>query len=105
MKKWITDNKWYLIFTFVPILFAVCCTAVAIKVQPRAEATMLIYGVKNVEHAHDKVTGFKISKMVLTNGEIIEYPTMADIREHSLLIYNNTQELNNNLVFPKSMLN
>ncbi|GHU44701.1 hypothetical protein FACS1894193_13420 [Bacilli bacterium] len=103
MKKWITENKWYLVYTFVPILFVMCCTVVAIKVQPRTEATMLIYGVETVEH--DKDAGFKISKMVLTDGEIIEYPTIADIREHNLLTYHNTQELNNNLVFPTSMLN
>ena len=103
MKKWISKNKWYLVYNLAPILFVMCCTAIAIKAQPQTDATMLIYGVKNVEH--DKSAGFKISQMILTDGKIIEYPTMADIREHNLLTYHNTQELNDNLVFPTSMLN
>lgn len=103
IKKWLAENKWYFVYTLTPILFVICCTVVAIKVQPQTDATMLIYGVKTVEH--DKLAGFKISQLVLTDGKIIEYPTMEDIREHNLLTYHNAQELNDNLVFPKGMLN
>jgi SET domain-containing protein len=63
---------------------------------------LTIYGVKNVEH--ENAAGFKISKMVLTDGKVIAYPTMADIRENNLLTYHSSKALNDNLVFSKSML-
>lgn len=102
MKKWLTKNKWYIVYTLIPIVFVIC-TAVVIKGHSQTDTSITIYGVKTVEH--DKAASLKISQMVLTDGEIIEHPTMADIREHNLLTYHNTQELNDNLVFPKSMLN
>jgi hypothetical protein len=63
----------------------------------------MIYGVKHVEH--ENATGFKFTKMVLTDGRVIEHPTMDDIRENNLLTYHSDEELNDNLFFSASMLN
>lgn len=43
--------------------------------------------------------------MTLTDGRVIDRPTMADIREQKMLTYHNQDELNHAYSFSKSMLN
>lgn len=101
IKKKLLANKWYILYALVPIIFFIG-TVIAVQVRPNLDS-MLIYGVKSVEH--EQAAGVKLTKMVLTNDEIIEKPTMADIREHNLLTYHSDEELNDNLSFSTSMLN
>jgi hypothetical protein len=76
MKKWLTKNKWYIVYTLIPLSLSYTLHTVKIKGHPQTDTSITIYGVKTVEH--DKATSLKISQMVLTDGEIIEHPTMAD---------------------------
>ena len=102
MKKWLTKNKWYIVYTLIPIVFVIC-TAVVIKGHPQTDTSITIYGVKTVEH--DKATSLKISQMVLTDGKVIDNPTLDDIRDHNLLTYHDSIELEDNQVFQTSRLN
>lgn len=97
-----STNKWYILYTLIPMIFFIGLM-VTVKLQPNTDATITIYGVKHLEH--EKVAGFKIKQMTLTNGEMIYRPTLDDIREHQLLTYHNSEELANNQAFPISCLN
>ena len=43
--------------------------------------------------------------MVLTDGKVIDNPTLDDIRDHNLLTYHDSIELEDNQVFQTSRLN
>ncbi|WP_368651437.1 hypothetical protein [Lactococcus raffinolactis] len=101
-KKKFLSNKWYILYTLVPILFVVG-TMVATKVQPNKDPMITIYGVKSIKS--ENASGFKISQMVLTDGKVIDNPTLDDIRDHNLLTYHDSIELEDNQVFQTSRLN
>jgi hypothetical protein len=95
------SNKWYLLYTLIPILaFFGIATAVYAEPTP-TDPTITIYGVKEVKFD----TGLKISQFVLTDGEVIDNPTMDDIKEHHLMVYNNQEELDDNARFTTDLLN
>lgn len=101
-KKKQSANKWYLLYNLVPILFVIG-TAITLQVHPIKDPSIMIYGVKSTEH--EEATGFKFTKMTLTDGRVIDRSTMADIREQKMLTYHNQDELNHAYSFSKSMLN
>ncbi|CCK20232.1 hypothetical protein [Pseudolactococcus laudensis] len=101
-KKKFLSNGWCILYTLIPIVFIVG-TMIVIKVQPNIDATMMVYGVKSVKS--ENAVGYKITQMILTDGKTIDYPTLEDIREHNLLTYHSSKELEDNLVFQSSRLN
>jgi hypothetical protein len=101
MAKSKASNKWYILYTLIPILaFFGIATAVHAEPTP-SEPTITIYGVKDVKSGTD----FKISQLILTDGEVINNPTMKDIREHHLMSYHTQEELDANASFTTDRLN
>ncbi|CAM3044306.1 MAG: hypothetical protein ACTID1_05630 [Pseudolactococcus laudensis] len=101
-KKKLFTNKWYILYALVPILFF-AGAAVTLQLNPIKNPSILIYGVKSAES--DKNNNFKFSKMTLTDGRVIEQPTMDDMRENNLFTYHNEEELNHAYSFTTNMLN
>ena len=101
-KKKLLANKWYILYALIPILFVVG-TAITLQVHPIQNPSIMLYGVTSTES--DEHDGFKFTKMTLTDGRVIDRPTMADIHEQKLLTYHNQDELNHAYSVSKSMLN
>lgn len=105
-KKKLLANKWYILYTLVPIVFFLGIM-IAVKVQPIT--TVTLYGVKDIKvHKltdNRQVNDFKVSELILANGEVINNPTEADISERGLRHYRSAKEFSRITVFEVGMLN
>jgi hypothetical protein len=105
-RKKLLANKWYILYTLVPIIFFLGLM-IAVKVQPTT--TVTLYGVKDIEvHKltdNREVNDFKVTKLVLMNGEVINSPTKTDIVERGLTSYRTAKEFSRMTEFEVGMLN
>lgn len=70
---------------------------------------LTVYGVDKIETyklTDDKaINDFKIKKMFLSSGEVIDNPMLRDIKARGLLAFNTNDAFQKNVGFEKSMLN
>jgi hypothetical protein len=107
MKKENFSNKIYFrLFMLVPMFLLAYAL---IYTHFDKNQLLTVYGVETVEMykaTGDKVVNdFKIKKIVLTSGEVIDYPTLQDIKDKRLFDYRTTEDFQKNVGFEESTLN
>ncbi len=92
-----------LVFPVLMMIYGVIYTTFS------THTSLTVYGVDKIETyklTNDKSTDdFKIKKMFLSSGEVIDNPTLRDIKARGLLAFNTNEAFQKNVGFEKSMLN
>ncbi|GHU45296.1 hypothetical protein FACS1894194_0770 [Bacilli bacterium] len=106
MKNKRKIKGWYILIATMSILFIAC---VVMQMRPITRASIRLYGVKDIKvHKltdNGQVNDFKVARLVLMNGEVINNPTKADIVERRLGTYRTGEEFARITEFEEGMLN